>query len=138
MPRKSAKATAKEADRLAKANEALDLRKMGYSYRAIAEDLNVSVSTAHKYIQDALTAITKDSAEQVLTLQLERYDELLTVHYAHALDGDPLATDKALAIMARIERLHGVNGPGAQDGTEKVKSLLEQLLETPAADASVQ
>lgn len=137
MPGKSAKTTAKDAKRAHAANQALTMRKTGHSYREIADTLNTSVSTAHKYVQDALAAITKDSAEEVLKLQMERYNSLLAAHYTNALQGDTQATDRALAIMARIERLHGVNGPGAQDGTEKVKSLLEQLLETPAADATV-
>ncbi|MDU1605018.1 MAG: sigma factor-like helix-turn-helix DNA-binding protein [Clostridium sp.] len=111
-------------------NEALSYRMGGSSYREIAEAMSISVSTAHTYIDDALKEITRENADQVLTIELVRYDELLNAHYAAALQGDPLATDRVLSIMSRIERLHGVEAPKAEDGASETAAMLNQLLAT--------
>ncbi|MUP49111.1 hypothetical protein C3L57_07935, partial [Veillonellaceae bacterium M2-8] len=64
------------------------------------------------------------------SIELVRYDELLNAHYAAALQGDPLATDRVLSIMSRIERLHGVEAPKAEDGASETAAMLNQLLAT--------
>ncbi|QPK81125.1 hypothetical protein G7Y41_08810 [Schaalia sp. ZJ405] len=111
-------------------NEALQYRIAGSTYREIAQEMHISVSTAHIYIEDALKEITRENADQVFTLELARYDEMLNVCYAQALQGDLFAVDRVINIMTRIEKLHGVEAPKAQDDTAETASMLKQLLAT--------
>lgn len=111
-------------------NEALNARLAGANYRQIAEDMQISVSTAHSYVEDAIKEITRENAEQVLALELQRYDEMLSIAYGQALQGDLFAIDRVINIMARIERLHGVEAPKAADGASETATMLDQLLAT--------
>lgn len=129
MPRKKTpKTSTKQAHRRERMREALHYRKNGYNYREIAAAMRISVSTAHTYIDDALKEVTRETAESVLTLELERYDALLTTYFEKAMDGDYFAADKVLAIMARIERLHGVESPRESDNAREAHDMLTQLL----------
>ena len=134
MPRTQKKDIKADIKRREQQNEALDLRKMGYSYRAIAEEMSISAAKAHKLVQDALREIPKENAAAVLDIQLARYDELLAANYANALRGDTAATKACLDILARIERLYGIHGASEEDRTAKVKSMLDLLLATSTTD----
>ena len=48
---------------------ALSLRSRGHSYRAIAAQLGVSLSTAHGYVADALAELRAQTTEQAQTLR---------------------------------------------------------------------
>lgn len=113
--------------------QALELRKEGRNYRQIAAAMRISVATAHAYVDDALREITRDSAENVLILHLDRYDQLLNAVYDQALEGDPQAIDRALAILARVEKLHGVESPREADKTLETYNALGELLKAAKA-----
>ena len=130
----SAAGTARQAQRRKRMREALDYRKMGVSYRDIAASMHISLSTAHEYVSDALKEITREPAEQVLTLELDRYDQLLMGIFTQAAAGDTFAIDRALAIMARIERLHGVEAPKEADAAAETQGMLNQLLAASLAN----
>lgn len=55
--------------------EALKLRKQGLTYAAIGERLGVKESQAHRDVQDALLEITKEPAEDVRQIELQRSEE---------------------------------------------------------------
>ncbi|MDY5785874.1 hypothetical protein [Corynebacterium sp.] len=55
--------------------EALKLRKQGLAYAAIGERLDVSMQQAYKDVQDALLEITKEPAQDVRAIELERSEE---------------------------------------------------------------
>lgn len=122
--------TRRAAHRRERMNEALTYRLGGATYREIAREMHISVSTASEYVKDALQELTRENAEQVLAMELARYDELLSAHYGPALQGDPAATDRVLAVMARIERLHGVESPREKDGAQETAGMLAQVLQT--------
>lgn len=111
-------------------NEALDYRITGMTYREISKEMHVNVKTAYSYVQDALKDITRENAEEVLTLELQRYDDMLSIVYQQVVNGDLFAIDRALTIMSRIERLHGIEAPKAQDGATETAAMLNQLLAT--------
>ena len=120
--------TARNMQRRKRANEALQLRASGWTYRQIAEEMRINVKTAYQYVDFALKEITRENAEQVFTLELERCDSLLAAIFPQALEGDLFAIDRALSIMARIERLHGVESPKAADQAQAGYDRLTQLL----------
>lgn len=126
--REGPKTTRLKKERRDRMHEALGLRLSGYPYRAIARAMKISVATAHKYVEDALKDITRDRAEEVLDLELHRCDELLAVAYEKAVRGDLFAMDRCLAIMTKIEKLHGVESPKAADEAKETYDMLTQLL----------
>lgn len=96
-------------------NNALEYRKLGFTYRQIAAQLGISKSTAQRYVTGELNKITRDNREQLLALQLERYDQLLAAVMGNASQGDVFAIDRAVAILRQIERLTGIEAPSASD-----------------------
>lgn len=127
--------TPRAEQRRKRMREALDYRLNGYSYGDIAEEMNISRSTAHTYVADALREITRDKAEAVLDIELLRLDQLLLATYAQALQGDLQAIDRCLNIMGRIERLHGVETPRTADDTQATYDKLTELLNLAKAKA---
>lgn len=55
--------------------EALRMRKQGVGYDQIGEQLGVSNAQAYRDVQDALAEITKEPAQEVRTIELQRSEE---------------------------------------------------------------
>lgn len=92
--------------------ECLRLRMEGLSHRAIARELGVAPSTAYKRVQHALRELNHSNAAQAAELRdLEalRLDEMQDAVWEKAVDGDPRAVDRVLAIMARRAKLLGLD-----------------------------
>ncbi|MGQ0443020.1 MAG: helix-turn-helix domain-containing protein, partial [Methylophilaceae bacterium] len=58
--------------------EIMQLRVEGLTLRQIADQIGVDVAVVHGIISRALTAITKEPTEELLALELNRCDLLLT------------------------------------------------------------
>jgi hypothetical protein len=91
--------TAKRAQRKARRNKALELRKIGLSYRLIAKTLKISCRQAYNDVQRALEegAGTEDDMvvlERNLTDQ--RLDAVITALHKHVHEGDYRAIDRWL------------------------------------------
>lgn len=93
---------------------ALELRKGGCSYRAIAEALQVNVHTAYDDVQAELLELrqhTTDDAEAVKSIELERCDTMLQGLEAGIKAGDPQSVNAAIRVMERRARLLGLDAP---------------------------
>src|SRR5215468_5628302 len=54
-----------EIERQEQIKEAMEYRLMGYTYRLIAEQMEVAPSTAYKWVVEALADITQETAEEL-------------------------------------------------------------------------
>ncbi len=112
---------------------AAELRRRGYSYRAIAADMGVTPGAAHVAVQRALRAIVEEPAQDVRAMELERLDAMerkvqeilarkhITVNNGRViyLDDQPVpddtvtlqAIDRLLKIQERRARLLGLDAP---------------------------
>lgn len=108
VPRgRSSRLLAKERQR-----RALELRKAGATYQAIADQTGYAdPSGARNAVIKAFDAIIQEPAQELKTLQLERYNHMLMVHWAKVQGGDIAATNTALGIMDRINKLTGIEAP---------------------------
>lgn len=55
--------------------DALKLRKQGLGYDKISEQLDISLAQAYRDVQDALAEITKEPAQEVRKIELDRSEE---------------------------------------------------------------
>lgn len=81
--------------------KALELRKDGWSYRAIAAELNVSVATAHRDIGHCLKELNRleqDTTEEWRRLELERLDACQIAIAQQVKQGNFAAIDRWLRI----------------------------------------
>jgi len=96
--------------------QALEYRKMAYSFAQIADALGMkSPQAAHYAVNAALTRIIREPAEDVLRLELERLDGMFSVPYQNACKGDLMAVNACLGIMARKAKLLGLDAPAKSE-----------------------
>src|SRR6516164_3474531 len=88
---------------------ALELRLAGKPFRAIAKELKCSPQTAFNYIVTIMeNTIPRESAAQLLTLELQRFDALLETFMPKARRGDKAAAELCLKIEHQRSRLCGL------------------------------
>jgi len=121
--------------------KALQLRKAGASFRAIAEALGVSKTAAHKAVHRALDRLdhgTDEYAKRTLKLELERLDEMFLGVYPRAKRGDEKAINSALKIMERRARYLGLDAPTPIEHSvarDTLDALLAPVLEVTVEQA---
>lgn len=130
--KQSAKISAKKIDLSERRALVMELRKQGGSYRAIAEQLreNFAQSGEHgvtarydhtvayddfKAALEELKSRSVDAMEENRAMDLERLDALLAGHFDAAQKGDPIATDKVMAIIKERAAWFGYNAPTKLD-----------------------
>jgi orotate phosphoribosyltransferase-like protein len=95
-----------------KQRRALELRKAGMGFQSIADALGYANHTgAYKAVKAALKATIQHPADELRKVESERLDALLKACWQVALQGNLLAVDRVLSIMARRAALLGLNAP---------------------------
>jgi DNA-binding Lrp family transcriptional regulator len=97
-----------KAERHSKTMQALQLRASGATYKQIAAALGVSEPTAWRLVQRESESIIRESAAQVLELELTRLDRLQMAVWPEAINGDAQAIDRVLKIMDMRAKLLGL------------------------------
>lgn len=127
------------ADRPTRAASAVALRMSGVSHSDIARMLGYASPTHARNAIERVLASTADSPEEIATLrvlQTRRYERLLQSVMSKAVDPD--ATEhlayngRALAIIDRISKLHGVDAPTQVQFTptdEYIQQYTQRMLE---------
>jgi hypothetical protein len=96
---------------------AVELRTSGRTYDQIATECGVSHSAAYKAVSTYLEqtrALTREAAEDVRRLELDRLDRVLAVVGPMAEGGDLQAVDRLLRIQERRASLLGLDAPRSQ------------------------
>src|SRR5215469_18150945 len=105
-----------EARRLVIQKHCVELRVMGLSQSAIAEQLFKDKLTPRKFdgayvsrmLAAALDQVVVPGAEKLKKLELQRLDDMINGHYGNAVNGDVGATHAVLACVDRRMRLLGI------------------------------
>lgn len=118
--------TASKATAAEKRKQALDLRRAGWSYDDIAAEVGyANRGSAHRAVKQGIADITRESASELLELELARLDDMFAGLYTAARSGDDhFATDRALKIMDMRARLLGLYDRRADDTTAEVRAAL--------------
>lgn len=86
-----------------KQREALDLRKLGLTYEAIAKRMNCSAMSAHRYVNKAIAAIPKEAAEDTKRVMLETcYANLVQINTRIQAGLTPEQAFKAIGAMVKV------------------------------------
>ena len=92
-----------------RAAKALEMRMEGMKFDDIAAELGFSGRQgAYDAVSRELKAITREPAEEVLRLDLERLDKMWGIHYLNAQAGDAMALSSCMRIMERRAKLLGL------------------------------
>ena len=98
-----------------KRQEALEYRLQSYTYREIAVFMKISEATAFRLVDSAMKAITRDTAQTVLEMELSKLDLMESSIAQGAFSGDISAQTQVLRIMERRARLLGTDKLGELD-----------------------
>lgn len=115
------------AEVIARENMALELRRAGASYGAIAEQLNTDRSYAAKIVKRAIGRVHQEAAADVVKLEAERLDRLQLAFWQKAIAGDGRSLDRVLRIMERranllgLDHAHGIAERSLQLEADKVR-----------------
>jgi hypothetical protein len=129
-----------EQDRiLEREKKALELKKLGYSYRKIGDALDMSHTQARHDIENALAYIKDDvavDAKALRDLEVARLDDWLLRLESKLRTGDDRAINTGLRIMERRSKLLGLDAPVRSDVTvntweDKIIALLREGKITP-------
>jgi hypothetical protein len=113
---------------------ALELRKQGFTYEAIARALEISVSGAHKLVREAIKAIPAEAANDVRSLELARLDRMMEGLWEQAKKGEPRAVAAVVRLMERRAAYLGLDRQAlVPDGRAAPARIVIALEEPPAA-----
>ena len=120
MARHKNKTSPSTIDAKVRAAKALELRMEGMKFDDIANELGYnSKQAAFDAVSRELKAITREPAEEVLRIDLERLDRMWGIHYLNAQAGDATALSSCMRIMERRARLLGLDAPSKNEVTGK-------------------
>lgn len=117
-----------------KMQRALQLRKAGFSYPAIAEKLGYADhSGAQKIVEKAIKELPKDDAEDVRQLALEQLLDMWRGLMPRMMKGDPNAVKAGLQVMDKRDFYLGLDSPtndgGQADRAAKLNEMIQAIHE---------
>jgi hypothetical protein len=88
----------------------------GKTFDVIADEAGYnSKQAAYDAVKRALDAVTREPAEELIKLDLERLDVLWGIQFLNAQGGDVQAMAACMKIMERRAKLLGLDAPVKQD-----------------------
>lgn len=122
-------ATPEEIERAQQAARALDLRKAGYTYAEIADDLEVSPYKAHKLVTRELEKLNRhraETADQILRLEVERCDAVLRELWPQR--GVARVAEVLMKVMERKAKFLGLDKPLQIEQVGRVEEMTDEDL----------
>lgn len=134
------KGSSAKAKLIERRQKALQYRKAGASYRAIAcrvrDELDLpkyDESQAHRDVRaalDELVRLTRLDAEEYRQLELERLDLALKAIASQVQQGNLFAVDRWLRLSESRRKLLGLDAPLQIQVEEKIEAELQQFLDS--------
>lgn len=134
-----------EEARALKRLEALEYRRMGYTYQEIADAMKIGRDTASKYVKDAIAEIPRETAEEVRELELSRIDTMLS-KFMELFSDAPNPADAGMILKLMDQRAKYVPGlhipppapaPADDPMSQMMQKAGERFAEMMAADRPV-
>ncbi|MFF4248635.1 hypothetical protein ACFYY2_29780 [Streptomyces sp. NPDC001822] len=105
----------------------LELRLEGHSFRAIADQLGLSLGTAFTRVRDAISLEVNPLADELREIEVQRLDQYLARLAPKIRDGDDRAINTAVRISESRRRMLGLDRPVAIDA--RVTEVTQQDME---------
>jgi hypothetical protein len=117
---------------------AVELRKQGYGFQEIADQLDYAgPSGAHKAVMAALRKTIQEPSDELRKLECERLDVMLKSLWPFVLKGSPRHVEQALRVMDRRAAYLGLDAPKQVEDhrTVTVRIMAEQIGKELGLDA---
>jgi hypothetical protein len=111
-----------------KQRQALELRKLGVTYAAIAQQLGYAgPSSAEKAVSSALRKTLQEPADELRTLHFLRLEEAWFRLVPKFREGNPAAIRAAISVLQREAKLFGLDAPIRVNVRRVVGEVADQL-----------
>lgn len=118
-----------------KRKKALQLRKGGASYDAIARQVGyTNRGSAHRAVMQELRDLPKDAAVETLQLEVERLDQMLLAYWPAVMKGHVRSGEIVVRLMERRAKLLGLDAPTLS----KVEVVTESVVDAAIAELEAQ
>jgi hypothetical protein len=102
----------KAAEREAKESRVLDLRRAGFTFQRIAEEVGYATpSGAQRALERIMTRNVPQAPEEFRWQELDRLDRMQVALWPRAMKGDDRAISTIVRLMERRARLVGIDAP---------------------------
>lgn len=109
QPKQRGTITRHRLEAVEKQRRAIEMRKAGATYQAIAQAVGYADHTgARKAVQRAMQDVLQEPALELKTLQIERLNHMLLTLWPKCQAGDERSINTALNVMDRLDKLMGV------------------------------
>lgn len=109
--------------------QALELRKSGMTYDAIAQRLGyANHAGARKAVESALRKTIQEPADELRQMECERLDAMLASIWHFVLAGSAAHIDTALRIMQRRAKLIGLDAPAEINHRHVIQQEVERMV----------
>jgi hypothetical protein len=99
-----------------RARIAFSMRMTGATYKVIGDALGITVSSAHNDVRRVIEELPKEDLRILRQTHHARLEQLLATRWVRAIQGDDAALAPVLAILDRLDRLHGISyQPGEEE-----------------------
>ena len=130
LPSPSKPPRRKDANAAERARRALELRKAGATYDAIARQVGyANRNGAYQAIQRELQRTLQEPADDLRMLEVERLNDLYRAMAPKALSGDTWSVDRCLKIMERRAALLGLDAPKPDAAANQQPVMRRYILE---------
>lgn len=133
--------TSKKLRRAELKDECLRLRRMGYSYREIGERVGINDTYASTLVKEEVKSIekrTRESADMIRAIEVERLDAMLVGLWPAATNGDVRSVDAALKLSERRAKLLGLEVPVEKEPESTLLNAFASRIERAYAHVQVE
>jgi hypothetical protein len=127
----------KRIESVERQKRAMELRLLGKTYEAIAQELGCTPAGAWKMIVTAMDATIRDPADKLRQIELDKLDRQEEVWAPLARLGDKDALDAWIKIQASRRKLLGLDAPDSSVVTNVIvpaaSEEVQKILASPAA-----
>jgi len=112
----------------AKALQALEARRQGMTYEAIAKAVGYADrASAYKAVMSALQATLREPAEAVREIELQRLDQVIASMWPGMAGGDPKAAAIVLRALERRATMLGLDAPAKSTVEIDIRKVSESI-----------
>lgn len=119
-----------------RAEKVFSLRLAGFSYRKIADQLDISIDTVREDVKRITVEFPEQTARDLVAFQNLQLVEMMRPHYLKAIKGDSRSTGAMLKLMEHQAKLFSLFDIPQDNGMADAMSALNALAQSVKEQAT--
>ena len=119
-----------QLNKMVRAEKVRSLRLAGFSYQAIADKLDVSISTVRSDLEKLKTEYPQQTTRELTAEQNAKLVEMMKPQFLKACSGDHRAANTMLKLLDHQAKLWGLYNAEQDNGMQAAGEMLGALIES--------